>query len=141
MHQNDSLKALAFDRRVTVCPARAQDEGLQQFQQYLCKLVAERAREHYNILVEGGEHMTQTAASVGHVVLQHQQCAILTCTHLLCDLPGSDGGQDDFVEAATSLFQDVAVSVEENEGFLRASFGAEALLAVITSLHGEVGAA
>jgi hypothetical protein len=45
------------------------------------------------------------------------------------------------VEAATSLFQDVAVSVEENESFLRASFGAEALLAVITSLHGEVGAA
>ena len=45
------------------------------------------------------------------------------------------------MEAATSLFQDVAVSVEENEGFLRASFGPEALLAVITSLHGEVGAA
>lgn len=59
----------------------------------------------------------------------------------VCDLPGSDGGQDDFVEAATSLFQDVAVSVEENESFLRTSFGPEALLAVVTSLHGEVGAA
>ena len=45
------------------------------------------------------------------------------------------------MEAATSLFQDVAVSVEENESFLRTSFGPEALLAVITSLHGEVGAA
>lgn len=45
-----------------MCPARAQDEGLQQFQQYLCKLVAERAREHYNILVEGGKRMTHMQA-------------------------------------------------------------------------------
>lgn len=52
---------------------------------------------------------------------------------------GPDGGQDDFVEAATSLFQDVAVAVEENESFMRAAFGAEAQLSVITSLHGEVG--
>lgn len=31
-----------------------QEEGLQQFQQYLCKLVAERGQEGYNTLVEGG---------------------------------------------------------------------------------------
>lgn len=34
--------------------ANAQEEGLQQFQQYLCKLVAERAQQGYNVLVEGG---------------------------------------------------------------------------------------
>lgn len=87
-------------------PLRMQEEGLQQFQQYLCKLVAERAQEGYNILVEGGP----------------------------------DGGQDDFVEAATALFQDVAVAVEENESFLRSTFGAEALLTVIMALHSQCDA-
>lgn len=43
------------------------------------------------------------------------------------------------MEAVTSLFQDVAVAVEENKSFLRAAFGSDALLSVITSLHGEVG--
>lgn len=51
---------------------------------------------------------------------------------------GADGGQDDFVEAATALFKDVAVAVEENEAFLRSAFGTEALLGVISELHGQV---
>ena len=59
MHWDNRLDSLPSVRLMAVCPAHAQDEGLQQFQQYLCKLVAERAREHYNTLVEGGEHMTQ----------------------------------------------------------------------------------
>ena len=42
------------------------------------------------------------------------------------------------MQAATALFQDVAVAVEENEGFLRSAFGAEALLTVISELHGQV---
>lgn len=43
------------------------------------------------------------------------------------------------MEAATALFQDVAVAVEENESFLRSAFGAEALLTVIMALHSQVG--
>ncbi len=62
---------------------------------------------------------------------------VLPLLNCLCRFAGTDGGQD-FVEAATTLFKDVAVAVEENEGFLRAAFGAEALLTVITELHGQV---
>ncbi len=32
---------------------------------------------------------------------------------------GADGGQDDYVGAATTVFREVAMAVEENEGFLQ----------------------
>ncbi len=47
-----------------------QEEGLREFQQYLCRMVSERAQEGYNTLVEAG-------AQTNNIKL----CPILESTH------------------------------------------------------------
>lgn len=48
---------------------------------------------------------------------------------------GDDGDQNDYVTAATTIFRDVAVTMEENEEFVKTAFGTEALLDVVFELH------
>jgi hypothetical protein len=51
---------------------------------------------------------------------------------------GVAGGKDGaFVVALTNLFKDVADAVDANEEFLRESFGADAILEVMSGLQEE----
>lgn len=93
-------------------PLGLQEEGLRCFVDYLRKVISVRAREEYEALVEALDPATAPAGA----------------------------GPPDFVEALTTLFRDVALGIETNEGLLRSIYSEDGIVFAIHELQEEVEA-
>mmetsp|Transcript_11124 Transcript_11124/g.40774 ORF Transcript_11124/g.40774 Transcript_11124/m.40774 type:complete len:733 (+) Transcript_11124:60-2258(+) len=88
-------------------PLGLREEGLKHFTAYLRAAVGSRARDDFNALSDA------MAAN-----------------------SGKEGGVD-FVGTVTNLFKDLAVAVEENEEYIQAAFGGNAMYEAIQELQRE----
>ena len=52
----------------------------------------------------------------------------------MCCCPAA-GTESDYVNTLTNLFKDIAVAIDENEGFVGDAFGPEAVLTLISGLQ------
>eukprot|EP00271_Cylindrocystis_brebissonii_P006642 TRINITY_DN19407_c0_g1_i1.p1 TRINITY_DN19407_c0_g1~~TRINITY_DN19407_c0_g1_i1.p1 ORF type:complete len:758 (-),score=117.00 TRINITY_DN19407_c0_g1_i1:172-2445(-) len=91
-------------------PLGLQEEGLRSYVTYLRKVVALRARDEFEALLEAMDPTSEASAN----------------------------SEPDFVEVLTSLFRDVALAVENNEELLRGMQGDDAVVYAIQELQSEV---
>ena len=52
----------------------------------------------------------------------------------MCCCPAA-GTESDYVNTLTNLFKDIAVAIDENEGFVGDAFGPEAVLTLVSGLQ------